>query len=45
MKIIVTFIPSDLVKNLFLTPFSSFVKPKTKIRFPAIWWSDNKKFF
>ena len=45
MKIIVTIIPTDLVKNLLLPSFFISCKPKTRIWFSANWWSGNEKYF
>ena len=42
---IVTKIPTDLVRNLPLSCFFISRKPKTRIRFLASWWSDNEKYF
>ena len=54
MKIIVTLIPKTSVKNLFLPPppplplllpfFSLSLKPKTRIKFLASWWSGNERY-
>ena len=47
MKIIVTIIPSYLVRNLLLSCFFFFFisyKPKRRIWFSASWWSVNEKY-
>ena len=45
MEMIVTIIPIDLVTNRFYPFFGLSYKPKTRIRFPASWWSGNEKYF
>ena len=45
MNMIVTIIPTDLVKNSLLSSFVLFYTSKTRIRFSASWWSGNKKYF
>ena len=45
MKIIVTIIPTDLVKISFYSLLVLFNKRKTRIRFSASWWSGNEKYF
>ena len=42
MKIILTIIPTDLVTNSLLSSFCLSYKPKTRIRFSAIWWSGSE---
>ena len=43
MKIIVTITPTDLVTNCFYPLFVLSYKRKTRIWFPASWWSGNEK--
>ena len=45
MKIIVSVIPTVLVTNSLCPIFVLLQKPKTRIKFSASWWSDNKKQF
>ena len=45
MKIIVTIISRDTLQIHLYHLFVLSYKPKTKVRFLAIWWPGNEKYF